>query len=160
MSPLRITVGWVLVAFLAAHGCGTRESSRNGHGDRAINTKPDSELSDTLFYLDIARPRMTQVIDPRAGTNEPYKFVQAEVFAVTNPRQHSLTFQVHYQANSETPSYLGSFSLYPADNPGKFIVATQGKVKNEGSVILSLVRPEQSTESDSIRVAVKKLTFF
>ncbi|MGH9929109.1 MAG: hypothetical protein ACREA9_07770, partial [Pyrinomonadaceae bacterium] len=55
--------------------------------------------------------------------------------------------------------YLGSFGLYPSDNPGKFIVATQGKLKNEGAIVLTLVVPEKVDARDPVRVGVKKIKF-
>jgi hypothetical protein len=64
---------------------------------------------------------------------------------------------VSYQPNGEKNIYLGSFSLYPADNPGKFLVATQGKLGSEGAIILTLVVPEKIDASDRISVTVKKI---
>jgi hypothetical protein len=85
--------------------------------------------------------------------------VQVEVVEVLNPKKYALTFEVHYQPKSNTKIYLGSFSLYPADNPGKFIVPTQGKVKNEGAIVLSMVMADKVNVGDPLKVGVKKIKF-
>jgi hypothetical protein len=54
---------------------------------------------------------------------------------------------------------LGSFSLYPADNPGKFIVPTQGKVKDDGAIVLSMLILDKLNADDAVEVAVKAIRF-
>jgi len=159
MVSRNVWVAWAVILFLAAPGCGRSELGKNSQGDRTIKARSDSTSADTLFYLDLARPSITQAIEPRSASSKPYEFVQVEVAAVTNPNQRPLSFEVRFQRNREVPSYLGTFSLYPSDNPGTFIVATQGKVGNEGTIILSLVRPPQSSDADHIRVGVKRIRF-
>lgn len=90
---------------------------------------------------------------------EGYKFVQVEVTEVLNPKKFPLTFEVRYQSKSDVKTYLGSFSLYPSDNPGKFIVATQGRLKDEGAIVLSLVIPAKVDAGDTIKVTVKRIKF-
>jgi hypothetical protein len=117
-----------------------------------------SNDNETLYYLDINKPSIVQPLDPRhMEQGRAYKFVQVEVAKVVNPKKYPLTFQVYYQLSSDVKTYLGSFSLYPADNPGKFIVATQGKLKNEGAIVLSLVIPDNVDTGDTVKVAVKKI---
>jgi hypothetical protein len=76
-----------------------------------------------------------------------------------NPKKYALTFEVHYQPNPSEKVYLGSFSLYPSDNPGKFIVATQGKVKNQGVIVLTMVTPDKVETGDQVKVGVRKIRF-
>lgn len=117
-----------------------------------------SDDKETLYYLDLDKPSNVQPLDTRnMDQGRSYKFVQVEVANVVNPKKYPLTFQVHYQLSSDVKTYLGSFSLYPADNPGKFIVATQGKLKNEGAIDLSLVIPSDVQAGDTIKVGVKKI---
>jgi len=66
---------------------------------------------------------------------------------------------VHYQPTEGDKILLGSFSLYPVTNPGRFIVPTQGKVKSEGKIILSLAKSDRMVAGDVVRVGVKKLKF-
>jgi hypothetical protein len=101
--------------------------------------KPTSATTNdpALRYLDSANPSLTQPIAASEMANA--KFVRVEVAEVKNPKRYALTFQVHYQPKDGTTIYLGSFSLFPADNPGTFIVATQGKVKQGGAIVLTMV---------------------
>jgi hypothetical protein len=115
--------------------------------------------SDTLYYLDTNKTSIVQRIEPEDKVDEGCKFVQVEVTKVVNPKRYSLTFEVRYQLNGGESIYLGSFSPYPADNPGKFIVPTQGKVKNQGAIILSLVMQDKPDPKDTIQVAVKRIKF-
>jgi hypothetical protein len=145
-----------IIIFLTSCNGRTLELVKNGNAGVVTKT----EDNETLYYLDIDKPSIVQPLEPenmeRGGV---YKFVQVEVTKVVNPKKYPLTFQVHYQLNSKVKTYLGSFSLYPSDNPGKFIVATQGKLKNEGAIILSLVIPDNVDAGDTIKVAIKKIRF-
>ena len=107
-----------------------------------------------LFYLDRQEPEIVQPIEASDWVERP-KFVQVEVVEVINPKKHPLSFQVYYRSPTEG-YYLGSFGLFPSDNPGKFIVATQGKVKKEGAIALALVVPVEAT-TDKIRVGVRRI---
>jgi hypothetical protein len=131
--------------------CNSRTLESADNGNSAIKSV------ETLYYLDNTKPSLTQPIEPVDGRLAAYKFVQVEVVEVFNPKKYMLSFEVSYQSKSDEKTYLGSFSLYPADNPGKFIVATQGKVKEEGAIILSLVTPDKIEAGDTIKVGVKKI---
>ena len=118
-----------------------------------------SVQSDTLYYLDQNKNSIVQRIEPRDKLEDGCKFVQVEVVKVVNPKRYALQFKVAYRATSGEETSLGSFSLFPADNPGKFIVPSQGKVKNEGAIVLSLVVQDKMDPKDSIQVAVKRIAF-
>jgi hypothetical protein len=81
------------------------------------------------------------------------------VIKVTNPQKRPAQFEVHYQPNDGEKILLGGFSLYPPDNPGKFIVPTQGKVKAEGKLILSLVKSDQVVAGDVVKVDIRPMKF-
>ena len=148
------------LVFCVSSNCGALESVKQSdantiRGDTDSNaTKSD----DTLYNLDISNPSINQPIEPTNGV-EGAKFVQVEVAEVLNPKKYALTFEVHYQPTSTARIYLGSFSLYPADNPGKFIVPTQGKVKNGGAIVLSMVIADKVDARDPVNVRVKKIKF-
>ena len=89
---------------------------------------------------------------------QDYKFVEVVVVEVVNPKQHAVRFEVHYRPAKGETIFLGTFSLFPADNPGKFIVATQGKLRSEGELILSLVLPEDVSASDALRITTNNMT--
>jgi hypothetical protein len=124
------------------------------------NLRGVEKSKDTLYYLDNIKPTVEQPIEPKKGeVFEAYKFVQVEVTEVSNPKRFALSFEVSYRSKDRANNYLGSFSLYPADNPGKFIVATQGKLKNEGAIILTMVIQDKIGPGDTIKATVKKMKF-
>ncbi len=126
-------------------------------GDNRNQAAASENSVEKLFTLDLNKPSIVQPIDANQKAPEAAKFVKVEVVGVTNPRQLPISFQVHYQTQTNEKLYLGSFGLYPSDRPGKFIVATQGKLKNEGAIVLTLVRPESAGADDTIKVTVKKI---
>jgi len=147
----------VLVLSVAG-GCGKKEP--NGTASPVIVPGGSPEAVDTLYYLDPAKSTLEQPVDFTAATSHAPRFVQVEVARVTNSRKIPLSFEVWYQPKGKTKIFLGSFSLYPADNPGKFIVPTQGKVNDQGVIRVSLVTTEKTDTRDTVRVALKRITFF
>jgi hypothetical protein len=91
--------------------------------------------------------------------NDQYKFLQVEVTEVINPHKYPLIFELYYQVPNNEKILLGSFSLYPADNPGKFIVPTQRKLQKAGWLTLSLVTPENASFNDTLRITTTKMKF-
>ncbi len=112
--------------------------------------------NDTLYMLNADKRNITLPIDKKITHPEKYKFIQVEVSKVNNHQRIPVIFQVEYEYNNNK-TLLGTFSLYPSDNPGKFIVATQGKVKRGGNIILSVQFPEKSAIEKTFQVTVKKI---
>jgi|SRR5262252_2031701 len=115
------------------------------------------EKSEPLFHLSLRAPTVTQKIAPGDQIDDGCKFVQVEISRITNPKRYALQFQLYYLPEKDEKVYLGSFSTYPADNPGKFIVATQGKVKNQGSLSLAMTLIDKPEPQDDIEVTLKKM---
>ena len=115
------------------------------------------EKADSLLYLDLRTPTLTQKIAAPDKLNPACKFVQIEISKITNPKRYAIQFKLYYLPPTEEKVYLGSFSPFPADNPGKFIVATQGKVKDEGSLMLSMALIDKPERGDDVNVALKKM---
>ena len=150
------TCRWVCFLMVLCTSCnsGIVELANNGNDNAVV--KGD----DTLYHLDNKKRSIVQPIEPKKGeVFQDYKFVQVEVIEILNPKRYALSFEVRYQSRDGGKTYLGSFSPYPADNPGKFIVATQGKLRNEGAIILTLVIQDQMDTRDTINVTVKKMKF-
>jgi hypothetical protein len=146
-------------AFIAAACNGTalhvsRPQNVNGSGSPTPTTQKQDE---TVYSLDLAKPEIEQEI--KAGEVAGAKFVQVEVTEVTNPKLHPVQFEVRYQPKAGEKIFLGSFSLYPPNNPGKFIVATQGKVKDEGKIILTIAKSDRVAPGDVLKVRVKRIKF-
>jgi hypothetical protein len=110
--------------------------------DSAERPAPPSEPTTlATMHLDFAHPTATLAItDPGAARA---KFVQVRVTHVENPARVALSFAVAYQTSNGDKIALGFFSLYPADNPGTFIVPTQGKIRADGSIVVTLESPDQ-----------------
>ena len=130
-----------------------RSSDVNGNKRQTTNNSSKSDA--TVFYMDLANPSITQPVEP--GEVAGAKFVQVEVTEVANLKKYPLSFEVRYQAKGDARIYLGSFALYPSDNPGKFIVATQGKVKGDGAIVLTLVVSEKVDPGDAVKVGIKRI---
>lgn len=121
---------------------------------------PDTTIirMDTLYYVNIHKKSIEQAVNPAMLLQHTYKFVEVEVVKVFNPKKYPVIFDVYYRCINNKKILLGTFSLYPSDNPGKFIVATQGKVNKEGSIIISLTTPAKMNANDTLEVAIKKIT--
>ncbi|HEV7683521.1 MAG TPA: hypothetical protein VGO68_15440 [Pyrinomonadaceae bacterium] len=142
----------VVLASCAAKPLVNNEAAERNAG---VNNRASEEK---LHYLDLNNPSIVQPInskDNAAGSS----FVQVEVTEVVNQKKHPVAFEVYYRAKTSEKVYLGSFGLFPSDNPGKFIVATQGKLKNEGAIVLTLVKPDKVDAGDVLKVAVRKISF-
>jgi hypothetical protein len=146
----------ILSVFAAGADCGTGGQGGNGSPAATSSDGKAAESADTVYHLTLDKPTIEQAIDSTVA-KEANKFVRVEVSQVTNPAKHPLSFEVRYRSKTNVITYLGSFSLYPADNPGKFIVATQGKVKAEGAIILTLVAEDKVARLDVVRADVKRL---
>ena len=146
-----------VLALSLALNCGPQRVV-NSNNSNAIRSEPSASQSrETLYYLDLNNPSFTQPIQRGIDKAADARFVQVEVSEVQNPNKLALSFKVHYQSEDRSRVFLGSFSLYPADNPGKFIVATQGKVKDEGAVILEMSTPDQSSQKETVKVGIKRM---
>lgn len=86
------------------------------------------------------------------------KFLLFDVFEVENPKAIPVAFTVYYRAAGQDRRYLGSFSLYPADNPGRFLVSTQGKIGKDGEVLLYLVSLDETESVESVHVKLREVT--
>jgi hypothetical protein len=148
-----------LLAFAAAacNGIGLHVSTPENVNAPGSPTPTNQKQDETLYSLDLEKPEIEQQI--KAGEVAGAKFVQVEVAEVTNPKLYPVQLEVRYQPKDGEKIFLGSFSLYPPNNPGKFIVATQGKVKDEGTIILTLAKSERMAAGDVVKVRVKRIRF-
>jgi hypothetical protein len=124
----------------------------------ASNVNGDEVVSEG-YELSLAHPRAQQTVGPEVHRPQRQKFVQIEVTQVINPRLVPLSFDVHFQAQQGEQTYLGNFSLYPPDHPGKFIVATQGKLRAGGTVSVTLLPLQQVGSADQVRVRLARIAF-
>ena len=144
-------------AVAACNGTMLHVGSSSQNANTASNQNDKSDKA--VFSLDLQNPEIKQKILPDDGDPAKARFVQVEVIKITNPQKRPAEFQVSYQPNAGEKILLGGFSLYPPDNPGKFIVPTQGKVKAEGMLILSLVKSDRVVAGDVVEVTVRPMKF-
>lgn len=136
----------LIVAGAATLAC---QQAANGNGNAAaieqVRAKP-------MQYIDARNLSVTAPV--KADMNAAAaRFVVVEIASVTNPRSLPLSFDVAFRSNGrERP--LGSFSLYPPNNPGRFIVATQGKVRPSDEIVVTLDRKGIDDVAD-VRVGVR-----
>lgn len=119
----------------------------------------NNKTDETRHTLDLKKPELEQSIKLADQDVANAKFVQVEITNVINPNNVPARFEVHFQPREGEKILLGSFSLYPSNNPGKFIVPTQGKVKGEGKLILTLAKSDRVKPGDVVQVEVKPLKF-
>ena len=163
MKFYRLGYGVCLVAF-AFTSCNGRSLDLVNEGNanapvsptNSVSQKNDNKSDEPLYYLDLNKPQIEQSLEPGDREVEGSKFVQVEVAEVHNPQKYPVKFEVSYQPKDQEKIFLGSFSLFPPNNPGKFIVATQGKVKGEGKIILSLVTSDAKA-GDTLKIGVKRI---
>ena len=130
-------------------------------GTGKVIAKPGADGSRENFHalssLGPKMPSITQAIEPTDRTQD-CKFVQVEVVEVKNPKNFPVTFKVEYQSKQEKV-FLGTFSLYPPNNPGRFIVPAKAKLGQEGAVVLTLIIPAEAQNDGNWKVVVNRLKF-
>ena len=149
----RDCVGVVLALCVSLSCAAAGSSNVDGNEGQPLHHSTQSDA--TVSYLTLANRSITQPVVPDEVSGA--RFVQVDVTEVVNRKKLPLSFEVRYQAKDNTRIYLGSFALYPADNPGKFIVATQGKVKGDGSIVLTMVISEKIDAEDVVKVGIKRM---
>lgn len=111
---------------------------------------------DTMFTLTLRNNTFIHPIKMES-IKKGSRFVKIKISKVSNPGVHFLSFAVYYQSVSTEKVLLGSFSLYPADNPGEFMVSTRNLVKTEGEIILVMTSPDNIPAKDSVIITGEKI---
>jgi hypothetical protein len=137
MCRRQLIAWWVLVAWLV----GQVGSVSAGDAPRTLTAE---------------HPSLTWSV-PCLDRSSGDRFVEVDIPEVVNPRSVELAFQVHYQQDGSEPAYLGGFSLFPPDRPGRFIVPTQGKVEQTGRILLSLEPLEDPEAAAAVQVVLGRV---
>ena len=135
----------------AAYAAGVCSNARANTATRTMDSQG--------YELTLASRSVAQQIDPVIASPQAVKFLQFEVADVNNPGKVPLAFTVHYRPVRGEQSLLGIFSLFPPDNPGRFIIATQGKLEMGGTIVVALTPLEESEDPKGIRVRLKRISF-
>lgn len=111
------------------------------------------------YQLDSTNRAVAQIIDQETAEPQHKKFVKIEVGTVVNPRKIPLSFEVYYQPVNGKQFLLGTFALFPPDNPGDFIIATKGQLQPGGAIIVSLMPLTKLQDVRDIHVRVNRISF-
>jgi hypothetical protein len=152
-EKFRVGAGWGFCLILLLSSCGSGKILKSSESPRKNPTEGKQ-----VRYIDIQNPSIAHAVEP-GDSAEVAKFVQIEIVEVQNAKRYVATFRVEYQPREGEKIFLGAFSLYPPDNPATFIVSTHGKVKSEGSIIVSLIIPRDYRQGDLLKVGVGKIKF-
>jgi hypothetical protein len=147
MFPIR---GWLL-ALAFGLACGGAQPVGRGPGP------PAGGQGEAAYRLDLGTREVAQTVEAVDSAGAGRRFVRIEVAEVRNPKQYPVSFLVRYRDRDGTTTDLGSFALFPPDNPGSFIVPTKDRVRPGGSLVLSLVVPHEAGAGDTVQTVVKRL---
>jgi hypothetical protein len=111
------------------------------------------------YHLDLDHPSLRQVVGSSADRVPKAKFVRVEVAEVRNQKLIPLEFEVGYQSADGVQELLGSFALYPADNPGKFIVPIKGRLARTGSIVVTMRLLAAAEPGTRVDVTIGTLAF-
>ncbi len=109
--------------------------------------------------LSLAAPTLEQPDEAASVAASEQAFVRVVVAGVVNPQRIPISFVVRFHARDGKAGYLGSFSLFPPDNPGTFIVATGGKLEAGGRVSITLVPLQPVPAMQVVSVCVGSVRF-
>jgi hypothetical protein len=151
----RHSVSALLLLLCAACGAGTPAPSDS---PRASSVMSANASDDSLHQLTLGSPPVVQTIAPLSGERVRPRFVRIDVTAVTNPARVALSLELRHRLTGQE-TLLGTVSLFPADNPGRFIVPTLGRVADGGQLVLTLVSPDSGAGRGEVRVTVRRLDF-
>lgn len=120
--------------------------------------KASAAEQEAPFTLDLSNRSVTKPIDPGFADPASARFVEIDIDDVENPKKIRLSFEVHHQRGDGSQELLGTFSLYPPENPGKFIVGTRGSLRSGGAIVLSMLVLDKTGPEDKVRVAVRRIS--
>jgi hypothetical protein len=142
-------LGAVVAGLALAAACQPAATDDRNRSEATISS------TNEIRVIDRKNPVLTAPV-PSAPESARRKFVVVQIAKVENPREVPLTFAVSFRPAAGHEQTLGTFSLYPADHPGRFLVATQGKVAPGGAIALRI--EGEAAEADDIRVSVGTIT--
>jgi hypothetical protein len=111
------------------------------------------------YLLTPLQPSAAQAVSETSSRSAQRRFVEIEVERVLNPQRVPLSFDVHYLPRAGERVLLGTFSLFPPDRPGSFIVATSDKVSESGELEVSLRALEPPAAGAALQVRIGPLRF-
>ena len=105
------------------------------------------------YVLSSESPIIEYKVSVKDQVVQKNKYLQVVISSVINPGLEPLIFSV-YRRLYDKQEFLGTFSLFPPDNPGRFIVPTQGKVADGDLIIIMVKGVEEKKTGSTIKVYV------
>ena len=134
---------WGILCSLIMTGCVMAD------GEFSASTQP--------HVLHPDKPVIKRVLDESFHAPHSKKYVQVNIAAVVNPQLVPLSFTVYTQSGKQEKILLGTFSLFPPDNPGVFIVPAQGRLISGNAIFIELeIHPEMNSQNN-IEVVVESI---
>jgi hypothetical protein len=112
-----------------------------------------------MYSLNLEKRMVEQRIDDSVVHPEAIKFIQIDVVAVYNPQQIPILFKVHHITGKEAMQQLGTFGLFPPDNPGTFVVATNGRLRANDTIKVAFSPLGTINHNLDIRVSIKRFSY-
>lgn len=152
-ASLRRSAAAIFAALLlsGAVGCEPPPQDEKSGPNPAASVSPQP-----MRHIDSRNPSITLPVAALAR-GQGDDFIAVEVREVVNPARVPLTFEVSFAPAQGEAVRLGEFSLFPADNPGRFIVATQGRVRGDGVIIVSLPSGDRAA-AEGVRVGIASVS--
>lgn len=122
----------VAVTLLLAVACGPAAGDPAGP-PRARTQATEAHLQE----LDLGHPTFAAPVASLARRGAG-RFVVVDVTRVDNSARIGLVFTVSFRPDRGGDVPLGTFSLYPGDHPGRFIVGTRGLVRPSGRIVVAM----------------------
>jgi hypothetical protein len=158
-------LAWILGTLVACCACISACAQSPDAPASGASTAP-------MQYLDLAHPSLNWTVGssqgaagrpgtsggvPEASGDPSARFVRVDIAEVLNPEVRGLVFDVAYRPDQGPEINLGSFSLYPSDRPGRFIVPTQSHVKAGGSIVVTMTVLDAAKVDQRLRVCVRSV---
>jgi hypothetical protein len=125
----------------------------------AGGVRASEEAQAAALHLDLANRTLVYPMAPRIAAPEKLKFVQVEIDRLVNPGVIPIIFEVRYRPEAGAEVLLGTFAPFPPNNPGTFIVPTQGRLRSGGAILLSMVPLRQVRTQDELQVDLAAISF-
>ena len=110
------------------------------------------------YELTPTHPTAEQTFASEPVSPTSQTFVQLEITQLENPNRVPLSLTVEFESPQRGRIYLGSFNVGPGDNPGKFLVATQGTLQAGGKMRVTLLPLRSVSDNEGVRLRLRPLS--
>lgn len=124
------------------------------------DTEREQSGQPTPLVLDLSnRSALYPIGSEIAGRATAAKIIEVTFDQLINPDRVRVVFEMHYRPESGDDVRLGSFGPFPPDNPGTYLVATEGVIKEGGALVITVTPLDPVSEDQELRVVLKDPVF-